>query len=77
VIVTLEATSKIVRLVVEGREVPARIWEGHTASGIPCHAYITRIAVGDDQDSAEFDHELLETRRPSPEIEAIPTRLIL
>jgi hypothetical protein len=75
--VTLESTSKIVRLVVEGREVPARIWEGHTSSGIPCHAYITRIAVAPDQDAAEFERELLEQRRPTPEIEAIPTRLII
>ena len=75
--VVLESTSKIVRLVVDGREVPARVWEGTTSSGIPCHAYITRIAVAPDQDAAEFERELLEQRRPSPAIEAIPLRLIL
>ena len=75
--VVLESTTKIVRLVVEGREVPARIWEGTTSSGIPCHAYITRIAVAPDQDAAEFERELLEQRRPTPAIEAIPLRLIL
>ncbi len=76
-IVTLESTTKIVRLVVDGREVPARVWEGTTSSGIPCHAYITRIAVAPDQDAAEFERELVEQRRPSPAIEAIPLRLIL
>jgi len=75
--VVLESTTKIVRLVVEGREVPARIWEGTTSSGIPCHAYITRIAVAPDQDAAEFERELLEQRRPTAEIDAIPTRLII
>jgi len=75
--VELESTSKIVRLVVDGREVPARVWEGTTSSGIPCHAYITRIAVAPDQDAAEFERELLEQRRPTPAIEAIPLRLIL
>ena len=39
--VTLENTDKIV----EFNGLPARIWEGHTASGIAVHAYITRIAV--------------------------------
>ena len=75
--VELESTTKIVRLVVDGREVPARIWEGRTSSGIPCHAYITRIAFAPDQDAAEFERELLEQRRPTPEIEAIPLRLII
>lgn len=75
--VTLESTSKIVRLTLAGREVPARIWEGTTSSGIPCHAYITRIAVGDDQDAGEFERELLECRRASPAVEEIPGRLIL
>lgn len=75
--VTLQSTTKIVRLVVEGREVPARIWEGTTSSGIPCHAYITRIAVGEDQDAAEFERELVEQRRATPAVEAIPSRLII
>ena len=78
-IVTLESTTKIVELVVNGKTVPARVWEGRTGSGIPCHAYITRIAVGREHpgDAAEFEAELLEQRAPSPAIEAIPLRLIL
>ena len=75
--VTLESTTKIVRLIVEGREVPARIWEGRTANGIACHAYITRIAVADGLDAAEFERDLKEHRRATPAIEAIPTRLII
>lgn len=79
--VTLHNTTKIVLLVIEEngtrREVPARIWEGHTSSGIPCHAYITRIAVADGLDAGEFQRELTETRRATPAIEAIPTRLII
>jgi hypothetical protein len=76
-IVTLESTTKIVRIIVDGREVPARVWEGHTANGIACHAYITRIAVAPELDAAEFERDLQEHRRPSPAIEAIPLRLIL
>lgn len=75
--VILENTTKIVRLIVDGREVPARIWEGQTDSGIPCHAYITRIAVADGLDSTEFERELLSMRRATPQVEAIPTRLII
>ena len=75
--VTLESTTKIVLLIVEGREVPARIWEGETASGIPCHAYITRIAVANGLDSTEFERELEEKRPATPAVQAIPTRLII
>jgi hypothetical protein len=77
--VTLHATSKIVQLVTpEAPEgVPARIWEGMTAAGIACHAYITRIAVARDLDAAEFERELLEQRAPSAAMTVIPTRLVL
>ncbi len=75
--VELESTTKIVEFVVDGKPVPARIWEGRTSSGIPCHAYITRIAVAPDQDSTEFERELRECRRPTPAIAAITPRLIL
>lgn len=75
--VTLEPTTKIVALTLDGKTFPARIWEGETASGIKCHAYIPRIAVAKTEDSAEFERELLEQRAPSAAIEAIPLRLIL
>src|SRR5438046_8536418 len=74
--VSLESTTKIVRLMVEGREVPARIWEGQTESGIPCHAYITRIAVADGLHAAEVGGELVEHRRATPAAHAMPARCI-
>lgn len=70
---TIESTTKTVTL----NGVPARIWEGHTESGIPVYCYITRIAVKNDQDCTQFEKELVEHRRPSAEIEAIPMRMIL
>lgn len=76
-IVTLESTDKIVELVVKGQAVPARIWEGKTASGIPCHAYITRIAVDPELDASQFEREIRECRPATPAIAAIPLRLIL
>lgn len=75
--VQLESTDKIVELVIDGKRVPARVWAGTTAKGIACHAYITRIAVRDDLDAAEFERDLQEHAKPTPEIQAIPLSLIL
>ncbi len=71
--IQLTSTTKIVEL----NGVPARIWEGHTASGIPVHAYITRIAVHNDENHAEFEMELQECAVPSTAVAAIPLSMIL
>lgn len=71
--ITLESTTKIVE--VDG--VPSRIWEGETASGVRVHAYVTRIAVAIQDYTVEFDDELQACRTPSPEVAAIPLRLML
>lgn len=75
--VTLESTTKIVEIVINGQAVPARVWQGQTENGIACHAYITRIAVDPALDASEFEKDLREHRRPSPAIAAIPLRLVL
>jgi len=71
--ITLESTTKFVWL----NGVPTRIWEGTTDSGIALHAYIARVAVREDKDCTQFDAELRECRLPSPEVAAIPARLVL
>lgn len=71
--IQLRQTTKIVFL----NDVPARIWEGQTASGIPIHAFITRIAVKNSENHSEFESELAEVSAPSPDIEAIPLRLLI
>jgi len=71
--VHLESTTKTVTL----NGVPARVWEGHTESGIPVHAFITRIAVHQSQDTSQFEAELQECAAPSSDVAAIPMRLIL
>lgn len=71
--VTLESTSKIVEL----NGVPARIWEGHTESGIPVHAFVTRIAVDKSWNHEEFERELEEHRAPSPAMDVYPLKMIL
>jgi hypothetical protein len=75
--VQLESTAKLVELKIGQAWVPARVWQGHTESGIPVHVYITRIAAHRKEDLAEFEAELKEQSAPSPEVEAIPLRLIL
>lgn len=70
---TIESTSKIVHV----NGVPARIWEGHTASGIPVHCYVTRVAVHKSEDCSQFERELQETRPPSPEVEGISLRMVI
>lgn len=77
--VTLESTERLVTLVPPegGPGVPARMWEGETASGIRVHAFITRVAIRQEADAAEFEREL-QTHRPlSPEVPVYPLRLIL
>ena len=72
--VTLESTTKTTEL----NGVPARIWEGTTDSGIPIHAYITRVAVDVENYQGQFEAELEQHRPPrNPDIDAIPNRLIL
>lgn len=53
--ITIESTEKIVTI--EGQQ--ARIWQGHTESGIPVHCYINLVAVAqDDPRQEEFEREL-------------------
>lgn len=72
--ITIESTSKIVEL----NGVPARLWEGHTESGIEVHCFITRIAVHKDQDCSQFEKELKEQPQPSALLDGVyPLRMIL
>lgn len=70
--VRLESTTKTVEL----NGVPARIWEGITEGGIPCHAYITSIACDKDDEATEFELDLKKCAAPSTKIEAIPNRMV-
>jgi hypothetical protein len=71
--VNLTSTTKIVEI----NGMRCRVWEGHTDSGIPMHAYIPRVAVANEHDSSQFDRELQACEPPSAEIQAIPLRLFL
>lgn len=78
--ITIENTSKVVTFTLHGVDVPARIWQGETETGIPVQVYITRIAPEiprDDDRNEQFVRELEETAAPRPTVEAIPLRMIL
>lgn len=70
----IESTSKIVQL----NGIPARVWEGETASGVKVHCFITRVAIDKDEKRAdEFERELMEQKPPSASIASFPLSLII
>ena len=72
----IESTTKVV----EVNGVPARVWEGVTDSGIKVHCFITRVAVGEQEDGSvheRFKQELQVCKKRSADIEAYPLRMIL
>lgn len=42
--ITVESTYKTIELVKGKTTVTARLWQGYTEGGVPCHVYITHIA---------------------------------
>ena len=71
--INIESTTKIVNL----NGIPVRVWEGKTESGIKIHAFITRVAVGKDEDCTQFEKELKECIPPTKEIESYPMSMII
>jgi hypothetical protein len=85
---TIESTDKIIGLTKNGPHegtdvtVPARLWTGVTEQGVPVYVFVTRIAVRQDHDTAQFERELTEV----PHLRAglndlfphgVPARLVL
>ena len=75
--ITIENTTLITTVLTDKGEVPARIWEGETSSGIKVQVLVTRIAAKDDQDLRQFEAELEEQKAPTFESCAFPLRMIL
>lgn len=82
--ITIESTDKVVLLATETGDVPARLWQGKTDSGIPVMCFITRIApevLPDDpgfkEAVAEFEAELRTCAPVRPAVEAFELRLII
>lgn len=74
--IIIESTTQIT----EVNGVPARVWEGHTETGIKVICLVTRIAVSKDEDPEVlqfFEKELQECKAPSPEVAVYPLRMII
>lgn len=72
--ITIESTEKIVTI----NGVPARVWQGETAGGIPVSCAITRVAVRNGHPTEQFEKELQEYVPPNRDsIEAFDLRLVL
>lgn len=82
--ITIESTTKVVKLCKDGAEVEARVWQGRTESGIPVQAFITRIAPEVpkddpriDEKTKEFEEDLQRRADPRPSVQAIPLRFFI
>lgn len=74
--IQIESTQVEVTILHNGAEVPARVWEGYTATGIKVSCLVTRIAVENTENTAQFERELQEHRPPTI-MQAFPMRMIL
>jgi hypothetical protein len=69
--VTLESTDVFVEIA----GITARVWEGHTESGIPVAAIIPRVACPADADVRQFEAELKECAPPRMLTVWLPLRI--
>jgi hypothetical protein len=72
---TITNTTQIVTI----NGIPARVWEGVSENGIRVQCLITRIAVHNNDDCAQFEKELTEQAAPRSEDrpDAFPLRMVL
>lgn len=71
--IIIESTPKVVDI----NGVPARVWQGHTESGVAVIAFLTRIAAQRDQDLAEFEADLQEHAQPIFDVAHWPDRMLI
>lgn len=69
---TIQNTSQITTI----NGVPARIWEGESEGGVKVTCFITRVAVNEKDDTAQFEAELKEFEPPKP-VNSWPLSMII
>jgi hypothetical protein len=73
---TLKNTKHIIHIEKDGVTFPARVWEGHSDSGIYVQALIVRIGVDGSADQEEFLLQLEECEQPKvPDV--FPARMVM
>ena len=64
--ITIESTEQLIDLAgPHDLGIKARLWEGHTDSGIPVQCLIVRIGVPANANTEQFDRELKEQITPT------------
>lgn len=66
--IIIESTDTVIDI---GGGMKARLWEGHTDSGIPVHAFIPGVAVNSAHDQTQFEREMIEVKPASVRFPAI------
>ena len=74
--IAIESTNKVIEIDASGK-LPARLWEGFTANGVPVQCLIVRIAAPTEYNQDEFEKDLAECRPPRMPDQAFPLRMIL
>jgi hypothetical protein len=75
--IAIESTNRMVQVETPTGDVPARLWEGFTESGIAVQCLITRIAASSLDTLDQFERELTEHRPPAPGPQAFPLRFLI
>lgn len=84
--ITIESTSKIVEFepMPARKTIAARVWQGHTDSGVPVQCFIAVISPEIEEShpdieklTAQFEAELIRQAKPRPTVDAIPLRMVI
>lgn len=86
--ITLESTTTVIQLQPNGggKSIPARLWQGKTDKGVPCHAFIPAITPTIPRDRLnaevlqEFERDLTDIDghvRPAEALQGIPLRFLI
>jgi hypothetical protein len=74
--IIIESTDQLVTIEKDGAQIPGRIWEGYTESGIFVQCLVTRIGAPKQANLEQFDRELKECRPPEV-TNVFPLRMII
>jgi len=76
--IAIESTDRVIEIEGhDGMKVPARVWEGFTADGVPVQCLIVRIAAPAEYDQEKFERELQVCRPPRMVEQAFPLRMVI
>jgi hypothetical protein len=76
--IAIESTDRVIEIEGhDGMKMPARVWEGFTANGVPVQCLIVRIAAPVEYNQEDFEKDLAECKPPRMHDQTFPLRMIL